>query len=78
MILQCIGPRQWRGSLSPLGRIMLAVVPIGGVAVAQAVVKALRGVLSLGGAASAVYYIACLPARVVRKGHLVKPEWTTR
>lgn len=74
MTLQSIGLRQWRGSLFPLGRIVLAVLLIGG----GVAVEALRGVLSLGGAASAICYVAYLSARVVRKGHLVKPEWTTR
>ena len=74
MTLQSIGPRQWRGSLFPLRRIMLAALLIGG----GVAVEALRGVLSLGGAASAIYYVAHLLARAVRKGHLVKPEWTTR
>ena len=74
MTLQSIGLRQWRGSLFPLGRTMLAVLLIGG----GVAVEALRGVLSLGGAASAIYYVAYLSARAVREGHLVKPEWTTR
>ncbi len=74
MTLQSIGLRQWRGSLLPLGRIMLAVLLIG----RGVVVEALQGVLSLGGAASAIYYVAYLLTRAVRKGHLVKPEWTTR
>ena len=59
MTLQSIGLRQSRGHLFPLGRIMLAVLLIGG----GVALEALRGVLSLGGAASAVYYVTYLSAR---------------
>jgi membrane protease YdiL (CAAX protease family) len=52
--------------LFPLGRIVLAVLLIGGsVAAAQFVVKALEGVLSLGGAVPAVYYLAYLVVSVL-------------
>lgn len=51
----------WKGALLPLGRILLAILMVGGaVAVAQVVVKALEGVLSLGGLVPAVYYLAYL------------------
>lgn len=71
MTLQFIGPRQ-RGNLFPLGRAMLAALLIGGVAGAQVVATALRAFfLSV---APAIYYIAYLPARAVRKGHGVKPS----
>ena len=57
---------RWKTLLSPLGRIALAVLLVGGsVAVAQVAVKALEGVLSLGGVAPAIYYIAYLIARVL-------------
>ena len=59
MTLQSIGLRQSRGRLFPLGRIMLAVLLIGG----GVALEALRGVLSLGGAASAVSYVTYLSAR---------------
>jgi hypothetical protein len=59
MTLQFIGPRQ-RGNLFPLGRAMLAALLIGGVAVAQAVATARRGVLSLGGARHLLHRV---PAR---------------
>ena len=52
--------------LLPLGRIVLAVLLVGGaVAVAQIVVKTLKGVLSFGGAVPAVYYIAYLIASIL-------------
>jgi hypothetical protein len=57
MTLQPIGPRRWRESLFPLGRIMLAVLLTG---------------------APAIYYIAYLPARAVRKGHILRPPWARR
>jgi hypothetical protein len=57
---------RWKTLLSPLGRIALAVLLVGGsVAVAQVAVKALEGVLSLGGVAPAIYYIAYLIASVL-------------
>lgn len=57
---------RWKVILFPLGRIVLAVLLVGGaVAVAQLVVKALEGVLSLGGVAPAVYYLAYLIVSVV-------------
>jgi membrane protease YdiL (CAAX protease family) len=49
-----------------LGRILLAAVLVGGaVAVAQVVVKLLRGVFSLGDAVPAVYYLAYLLVSVL-------------
>jgi CAAX protease family protein len=57
---------RWKTILSPLGRIALAVLMVGGsVAAAQVVVKALEGALSLGGVAPAIYYIAYLIASVL-------------
>ena len=57
---------RWKEILSPLGRIALAVLLVGGsVAVAQVVVKALEVVLSLGDVAPAIYYIAYLTASVL-------------
>ena len=51
--------------LSPV-RIVLAVMAVGGaVAVAQVLVKALRGILSLGGAVPALYYAAYLVVSVL-------------
>ncbi|MBA2712529.1 MAG: hypothetical protein H0U55_03115, partial [Rubrobacteraceae bacterium] len=48
---------RWRTILGSLGRIVLATVLVGGaVAASQVAVKLLKGVLSLGGAAPAVYY----------------------
>ena len=56
----------WRGFLGPLGRIVLAaVLVVAAVAAAQVVVKLLRGVLSLGGAAPALYYLVYLVASVL-------------
>jgi hypothetical protein len=53
------GARRWRVVLGPIGRILLATVLVGGsVAMAQLVVKLLQGVLSLGGAVPAFYYLA--------------------
>jgi uncharacterized protein len=58
--------RRWKAVLFPLGRIVLAVLLVGGmVAVAQLVVKRLEGVLSLGGAAPAVYYLVYLVVGVL-------------
>ena len=52
---------RWKEILFPLGRIVLAVVLVGGsVAVAEVLVKSLEGVLSLDGAVPAIYYIAYL------------------
>ena len=52
---------RWKEILFPLGRIVLAVLLVGGsVAVAQVLVKALEDVLSLGGAVPAIYYVAYL------------------
>jgi uncharacterized protein len=57
---------RWKAALLPLGRIVLAVLLVGGaVAVAQVVVKALKGVLSLGGFVPAVYYLAYLIVSVL-------------
>ena len=45
---------------------MLAVLLVGGsVAVAQLAVRALKGILSLGGAAPAIYYVMCLVVGVL-------------
>ena len=56
----------WRSFLGPLGRIVLAaVLVVGAVAAVQVVVKLLKGVLSLGGALSALYYLAYLLASVL-------------
>jgi len=56
----------WKGFLGPLGRIVLAaVLVVAAVAAAQVVVKLLRGVLSLGGAAPALYYLVYLVASVL-------------
>jgi membrane protease YdiL (CAAX protease family) len=53
--------KRWKAALLALGRIVLGVLLVGGaVAVAQLAVKALKGVLSLGGVAPAVYYVAYL------------------
>jgi membrane protease YdiL (CAAX protease family) len=53
------GDRRWKAVLGPVGRILLATVLVGGaVAAAQVVVKLLRGVLSLGEAVPALYYLA--------------------
>jgi uncharacterized protein len=55
----------WRAFLGPLGRIALAaVLVVVAVAATQVVVKLLEGVLSLGGAAPAVYYLVYLVASV--------------
>jgi uncharacterized protein len=57
---------RWRSIFGPLGRIVLATVLVGGsVAVAQLVVKLLQGVLSLGGAVPAIYYLAYLIVSVL-------------
>jgi membrane protease YdiL (CAAX protease family) len=57
---------RWKEILFPLGRIVLAVVLVGGsVAVAEVLVKSLEGVLSLGGAVPAIYYIAYLVVGVL-------------
>ena len=52
---------RWKAVLFPLGRVVLAVLLVGGaVAAAEFLVKALKGVLSLGGAVPAIYYAAYL------------------
>jgi membrane protease YdiL (CAAX protease family) len=57
---------RWRAVLSPLGRIVLAVLLVGGaVYAAELAVKVLEGVLSLGGALPALYYLAYLLAGVL-------------
>ena len=57
---------RWRSIFGPLGRIVLATVLVGGsVAGAQIVVKLLQGVLSLGGAVPAIYYLAYLIVSVL-------------
>ena len=56
----------WKGFLGPLGRIVLAaVLVVAAVAAAQVVVKLLKGVLSLGGAVPALYYLVYLLASVL-------------
>ena len=56
----------WRAFLGPLGRIVLAsVLVLVAVAATQVVVKLLKGVLSLGGAVPALYYLAYLLASVL-------------
>ena len=55
----------WRAFLGPLGRIVLAaLLVVTTVAATQVVVKLLEDVLSLGGAAPAVYYLVYLVASV--------------
>ena len=57
---------RWRSILGPLGRIVLATVLVGGaVAASQVVVKLLKGVLSIGGAVPAGYYLAYLIVSVL-------------
>jgi hypothetical protein len=57
---------RWKTILILPVRIALAVLLVGGsVAVAQVVVNTLEGVLSLGGVAPAIYYIAYLTASVL-------------
>lgn len=57
---------RWKAILGPLGRILLATILVGGaVAVAQVTVKLLQGVLSLGGAVPAFYYLAYLVVSVL-------------
>ena len=56
----------WKAFFGPLGRIVLAAVLVGvAVAAAQVVVKALKGVLSLGGAVLPLYYLVYLIASVL-------------
>jgi membrane protease YdiL (CAAX protease family) len=56
----------WRAFLGPLGRIVLAsVLVLVAVAATQVVVKLLEGVLSLGGAVPALYYLLYLLASVL-------------
>ena len=56
----------WKAFLGPLGRIVLAsVLVVGAVAAAQLVVKQLKGVLSLGGAVPALYYLVYLLASML-------------
>ena len=56
----------WKGFFGPLGRIVLAsVLVVGAVAAAQVLVKLLKGVLSLGGAVPALYYLVYLLASVL-------------
>jgi membrane protease YdiL (CAAX protease family) len=57
---------RWKMALLPLGRMVLAVLMVGGaVAVAQVVVKMLKGVLTFGGLVPAVYYLAYLIVSVL-------------
>jgi membrane protease YdiL (CAAX protease family) len=61
-----IRPSRWKDVLGPLARIVVAVALVyGAVAVAEVVVKSLRGVLSLGGAVPAAYYLAYLIVSVL-------------
>jgi hypothetical protein len=56
----------WKSFLGPLGRIVLAaVLVVAAVAAVQVVEKLLRGVLSLGGAVPALYYLAYLLASLL-------------
>ena len=56
----------WKSLIGPLGRIVLAaVLVVGAVAAAQVVVKLLKGVLSLGGALPALYYLVYLLTSVL-------------
>jgi len=56
----------WKSVMAPVARIVLAVLMVGGaVAVAQVVVKTLKGVLSLGGFVPAVYYLVYLIVSVL-------------
>jgi CAAX protease family protein len=58
--------RGWKAFLGPLGRIVLAsVLVVAAVAAAQVLVKLLKGVLSLGGAAPALYYLVYLLVSVL-------------
>jgi len=57
---------RWKAFTGPLGRIVLAVVLVGGaVAAAQVVVKLLRDVISPGGVAQPLYYLAYLTVSVL-------------
>src|SRR5919202_5808385 len=61
-----IRSRRWNAVLVPLARIVLAMVVVyGAVALAEMVVKSLRGVLSLGSAVPAAYYLAYLIVSVL-------------
>jgi len=61
-----IRPSRWKAVLGPLARIVVAVVLVyGAVAIAEVIVKSLRGVLSLDGAVPAVYYLAYLIVSVL-------------
>jgi membrane protease YdiL (CAAX protease family) len=56
----------WKSFVGPLGRIVLAtVLVVGAVAAVQVVVKVLKGVLPLGNAVPALYYLAYLLASVL-------------
>jgi uncharacterized protein len=56
----------WKSFLGPLGRIVLGVVlVVAAVAAAQVVVKLLKGVLSVGGAVPALYYLTYLIVSVL-------------
>jgi membrane protease YdiL (CAAX protease family) len=57
---------RWKATLGPFARIVVAVVLVyGAVAVAEMVVKLLRGVLSLGGTVPAAYYFVYLIVSVL-------------
>jgi hypothetical protein len=56
----------WKSVMGPVARIVLAVLMVGGgVAIAQVVVKTLKGALSLGGLVPAVYYLVYLIVSVL-------------
>src|SRR5215218_892596 len=56
----------WKAFFGPLGRNVLAAVLVGvAVAAVQVVVKALKGVLSLGGAVLPLYYLVYLIASIL-------------
>ncbi len=56
----------WKALLGPLGRIVLAtLLVLAAVAAAQVAVKLLKGMLSLGGAAPALYYLVYLLVSVL-------------
>jgi uncharacterized protein len=61
-----VRPGRWKAVLGPLARIVLAVILVyGAVAAAEMAVKALRGVLTLGGTIPEAYYLVYLIASVL-------------
>src|SRR5215207_6292301 len=61
-----VRPSRWKAVLGPVARIVVAVVLVyGAVAVAEVIVKSLRGVLSLGRTLPAAYYLAYLIVSVL-------------